>query len=135
MSSPHDIRNPDDLAPAIGYSHIVIPTAGRTVYFGGMAPQDGDGNPTGGSFVEQFDVALGNLGKALVAAGALPEHLVTMQIYVKDRQAYKSSLREIGQVWKKHLGKNYPCNALFEVTGFYDDEALLEIMAIAVIPD
>jgi len=135
MSSPHDIRNPDTLAPAIGYSHIVIPAKGRTVYFGGMAPQDIEGKPTGGSFVEQFDVALGNLAHALEAAGARPEHLVSMQIYVKDRQAYRDSLEEIGQSWKKHLGKNYPCNALFEVTGFYDEEAMLEIMAIAVIPD
>jgi len=135
MSSPHDIRNPENLAPAIGYSHIVIPAKGRTVYFGGMAPQDGKGHPTGGTFSQQFDVALGNLAKALEAAGALPEHLVSMQIYVKDRLAYKNSLKQIGEIWKKHLGKVYPCNALFEVTGFYDDDALLEIMAIAVIPD
>lgn len=135
MTLEHQVINPKELAPAIGFSHIVIPKVGRTVYFGGMAAQRKDGSILGDGFVEQFDLSLENLSIAMQAAGAKPEDLVSMTIYVKDADEYRASLKELGRVYQKWLGKNYPAMAMFAVNGFFDAAAKLEILAICVIPE
>ncbi|MEZ5989331.1 MAG: Rid family hydrolase [Planctomycetota bacterium] len=135
MTTPHKLLNPDSLAPAKGFSHVVIPARGRTIWFGGMAPQDHDGAIVGDSFLAQFDVALGNLATALREAGAEPAHLVWMQLFVSDRRAYRAAMKELGEVWRRHLGQHYPAMALFEVGGFYDEDAMCEVMAVAVVPE
>ncbi|MGQ0669385.1 MAG: RidA family protein [Actinomycetota bacterium] len=132
--SPHEIRNPEGLAPARGFSHAVIAARGRTVYLGGQTAHGPDGELRGGSIVEQFDAAAANVVTALEAAGARPEHLASMQIFVTDAGAYRGSLGEIGEAWRRHFGRHYPAMALFEVSGLFDPEARVELVGIAVIP-
>ena len=135
MTVRHQVINPQELSPPVGFSHIVIPSPGRTVYFGGMAPQLKDGSIHGGSLVEQFEQTIGNLSIAMAAAGAKPEDLVSMMLYVKDAQEYRDSLKELGKIYQRRLGRNYPAMAMFEVNGFFDAAAKLEILAICVIPE
>ena len=85
--------------------------------------------------VEQFDVALANLVTALNAAGAAPEHLVSMTVYTTDAGQYRADLRDLGKVYRRHLGKHYPAMAFFEISGLFDPEALVELVCTAVIPD
>jgi enamine deaminase RidA (YjgF/YER057c/UK114 family) len=82
---------------------------------------------------EQFDVAAGNVVAALRAAGGEPSDIVSMQIFVTDVPAYKAALRELGPVWQRHFGRRYPATGLFGVTRLFDDEALIELMAMAVL--
>ena len=70
----------------------------------------------------------------LRAAGGEPEHIVSMQIFVTDVPAYKASLRELAGAWKRNFGTHYPAAGLFGVTRLFDDPALIELMAVAVIP-
>jgi enamine deaminase RidA (YjgF/YER057c/UK114 family) len=132
--SPHRLVNPPSLLAPSGFSHAVVPAAGRTVYLGGQAGHRPDGSLPAG-LVDQFDRALANVVEALRGAGGRPEHLVSIQIYVTDAAAYRSALGPIGQAWRRHLGRHYPATSLFEVSALFDPAALVELVCTAVVPD
>ena len=132
LASPHEIRNPETLPRPSGFSHAVIAQAGRTVYLAGQAAQRPDGTMVAGTMAEQFDVAAGNVVKALEAAGAHPQDLVSMQIFVTDIAEYLRSAKKIGEVYRRHFGRHYPAMALLEVSRLFDPNATVELMAIAV---
>ncbi len=83
---------------------------------------------------EQFEQAAANVVTALEAAGARPEHLVSMQIYVTDVGAYRDALSDIAGAYRKHFGRHYPAIALFEVTGLFDPRAIVELVCVACVP-
>lgn len=134
MTTPHEILNPQEMASPVGFSHAVVAAPGRTIYLGGQAAHDGDGKLVEGKIVAQFEQAAKNVVSALGAAGAQPEHLVSMQIYVTDAAAYRESLKELGEVYREHFGDHYPAIALFEVRQLFDPAALVELVCIAVVP-
>jgi enamine deaminase RidA (YjgF/YER057c/UK114 family) len=126
-----EVFNSPDLAPPVGFSHAV--RAGDTVYLAGQVAQAPDGKVVGETIVEQFDLAAANLVTALRAAGGAPEHLVSLQVFVTAVGEYKASLRELGDVWRKHFGRHYPAMGLFGVTELFDPAAKIELMGVAVI--
>jgi enamine deaminase RidA (YjgF/YER057c/UK114 family) len=130
----HELVNPPSLSPPVGFTHAVAAAQGRTVYLGGQTAHGPDGKLSGFTLVEQFDAALRNVVLALDAAGAAPEHLVSMTIYTTDAGTYRAHTRELGEVYRRHLGKHYPAMAFFEVSGLFDAEALVELVCVAVIP-
>jgi enamine deaminase RidA (YjgF/YER057c/UK114 family) len=133
--SDHQLINPEELAPAIGFSHAVVACPGRTVYFAGQTALSRDNEVVGDSLPEQFQMCLTNLRIALEGAGARPEHLVQLQIFVTNLAHYRAARSKLGEIWQAHLGRHYPAIALVEVTALYDEKALVEIIAIAVIPE
>jgi enamine deaminase RidA (YjgF/YER057c/UK114 family) len=132
VASPHEIRNPETLPPAQGFSHAIIAQAGRTVYLAGQTAQQRDGTVVGATMAEQFDVAAGNVVKALEAAGAHPQDLVSIQIFVTDVTEYQRLSKEIGEAYRRHFGRHYPAMALLEVRRLFDPAAKVELMCIAV---
>lgn len=132
VSSLHEIRNPESLPRPRGFSHAVIAQQGRTVYLAGQTAQLSDGSLAAGNIAGQFDVAAGNVVKALEGAGARPEDLVSMQIFVTDIAEYQRLSKEIGEAYRRHFGGHYPAMALLEVRRLFDPAATVEIMAIAV---
>ncbi|HET8672639.1 MAG TPA: RidA family protein [Thermoleophilaceae bacterium] len=135
MSSPHELVNPSSLAEPAGFSHAVVPAAGRTVYLGGQAGHDSEGRVVAPGIVEQVDQAAANVVEALAAAGGLPEHIVSVQIFVTDVAEYRGAARKLGEVWRARFGRHYPALALFGVTSLFDPEAKVELVAVAVVPD
>lgn len=135
MTSPHQILNPATLAPPMGFSHAVVAAAGRLVYLGGQAAHDADGRIVSDDIVEQFDRAAANVVEALSASGAMPQHLVSLQIFVTNLVEYRDALSDIAGAYQRHLGRHYPAIALFEVRGLFDPEAKVELVAAAVVPD
>ena len=134
-ASPHRVVNPESMAPAKGFAHAVVAAPGRLVFLGGQAAHDREGVCRGGTLLEQFDRALENVVEALAAAGARPEHLVSVQIFVVDAEGYRASLRELGERWQERLGRHYPALALFEVGALFDPAAQVELVCTAVVPD
>jgi len=132
LVSPHEIRNPETLPRPSGFSHAVIAQAGRTVYLAGQTAQRPDGSIVGSTMAEQFDVAAGNVVLALDAAGAHPQDLVSMQIFVTDIADYRGSARVIGEAYRRHFGRHYPAMALLEVRRLFDPAAKVELVCIAV---
>jgi enamine deaminase RidA (YjgF/YER057c/UK114 family) len=132
--NPHRIVTAPGLAEPSGYAHAVVAEPGTLVYLGGQTAQGSDGAIHGSTMVEQFDLAAGNVVAALAAAGGRPEHLVFMTVYVTDIAEYRASLRELGGVYRRHVGRHYPAMALLGVSALFDDAAKIELVGIAVIP-
>ena len=133
--TPHRVVNPPAMAPAVGFAHAVVAAPGRLVMLGGQTAQAPDGSIVGATLVEQWDRAAANLAAALDAVGARPEHLTSMVVYTTDMAAYRSSLREIGEAYRRRLGRHYPSMALLGVRELFDPAALVELVATAVVPD
>ena len=120
------IVNPPELPEPIGFSHAVV--AGGAVYLAGQIGE-------GASIVEQFDSAAAKLLTALRAAGGEPGHLASLTVYVTDVDEYRSSLSDLGAVWRRHFGRRYPAMALVGVAALFEPDAKVELMGIAVLPD
>ncbi len=133
--TPHRLLNPDSLPKPSGFSHAVAAAGGRAVYVAGQTAQQADATMGGRTLAEQFDVAAGNVVKALASAGARPEHLVSMQIFTTDLAEYRASLQELGTAYRRHFGRHYPAIALLEVKGLFDPEARVELQCVAVVPE
>jgi enamine deaminase RidA (YjgF/YER057c/UK114 family) len=130
----NEIVTAPELAPPVGYAHAVIGApGGRTVHLGGQTALGPDGSIRGDTFVEQFDVAAGNVVAALRAAGGAAEDVTQMLVFVTDVAEYKASLGELGEVWKRHFGRRYPAIALLGVSALFDEAAKVELVATAVI--
>jgi enamine deaminase RidA (YjgF/YER057c/UK114 family) len=126
--------NPPGLAPAAGFSHAVVASGGRLVFLAGQTALDSSGTVVGDTVVAQFEQALSNLLTALRAAGGEPGHLVSLTVYAVDLENYRSSARELGAVWRRLAGRDYPAMAAVEVTRLWDATALVEVQGFAVVP-
>jgi enamine deaminase RidA (YjgF/YER057c/UK114 family) len=125
--------NPSTLARPSGFTHAVRAT-GTTVHLAGQTGMNASGAIVDGGVVAQFEQALANLIEALQAAGGTPEHLVKVTIYIVDVLDYKAHAAEIGAVWKRLAGRDYPAAAGIGVARLWDDEAVVEIEGVAVLP-
>ena len=126
--------NPPELGPPTGFSHAVLATANRVVFLAGQTALDPEGRIVGDGVVAQFEQALGNLLTALRAAGGEPAHLATLTVYAVDLADYRAHAREIGAVWRRLVGTDYPAMAGIGIARLWDDEALVEIQGIAALP-
>jgi enamine deaminase RidA (YjgF/YER057c/UK114 family) len=133
-ATPHRLHNPGSLPPPVGYSHAVSAAKGRLVFLGGQVGATADGAVTGGTIAEQLDRAASNVVEALAAAGARPEHLVSLHVFVTDVEEYRSALPELGEVWRRRFGRHYPAVALFGVSALFDPAAKVELVGLAVVP-
>ena len=126
--------NPDSLGRPSGFSHAVRATDTVRVYLAGQTALDKSGTIVGTGVVEQFEQALGNLLTALAAAGGRPDHLASVTIYLVDLADYRAHAREIGAVWRRLAGTQYPAMAGIGVARLWDEEALVELQGVAEIP-
>jgi enamine deaminase RidA (YjgF/YER057c/UK114 family) len=125
--------NPEELAPARGFSHATV--AGGFVWLGGQIGSDVTGKvPEPGDVVAQFTRAISNVSIALRAVGSVPADTVKLTYYVTDLKTYKDNLRAIGSAYREVFGHHYPATTLVEVSSLFDPDALVEIEAVAVSP-
>jgi len=126
--------NPESLAPPIGFSHAVVAEGSTIVLLAGQTALNTDNVIVGATIVEQVEKVLQNLLVALEAAGGNPSQLAKLTIYCVDPVDYRAHSREIGAVWKRLVGRDYPAMTLVGVTRLWDDEALIEIEGTAILP-
>jgi enamine deaminase RidA (YjgF/YER057c/UK114 family) len=126
--------NPPGLAAPSGFSHAVVAEGSRVVFLAGQTGMDGTGAIVGGGLVAQFEQALGNLLAALAAAGGRPEELASLTVYIVDMDDYRGRAREIGAVWQRLVGRDYPAMAGIGVSRLWDADALVELQGAAVLP-
>jgi len=126
--------NPESLAPPIGFSHAVVAEGSTIVLLAGQTALNTDNVIVGATIVEQVEKVLQNLLAALEAAGGNPSQLAKLTIYCVDPVDYRAHSREIGAVWKRLVGRDYPAMTLVGVTRLWDDEALIEIEGTAILP-
>jgi enamine deaminase RidA (YjgF/YER057c/UK114 family) len=126
--------NPEALGSPRGYSNGVLAEGGgRLLFVAGQIGWDEQQKIVSGDFVEQFDRALLNVIAVVTEAGGHPEEIARLLIYVTDKNQYRTRTREIGERYRARMGQHFPAMALVEVKGLLEDDALVEIEAIAVI--
>jgi enamine deaminase RidA (YjgF/YER057c/UK114 family) len=124
--------NPPELAAPRGFAHAVVGT-GTVVFLAGQTALDRDGRIVGDDVVAQFEQALGNLLTALQAAGGAPHQLASLTVYAVDLADYRAHAREIGAVWGRLVGRDYPAMAGIGVSRLWDAEALVEVQGMALL--
>jgi enamine deaminase RidA (YjgF/YER057c/UK114 family) len=129
----HRVLQPEGWPQPKGYANGVV-ASGRMVFTGGLVGWDAAGQFPDG-FVEQVRQTLINTLAVLATAGAGPEHMARMTWYVRDMDAYLSSLKEVGAAYVGVMGRNYPAMALVEVSRLVEPAALVEIETTAVLPE
>jgi enamine deaminase RidA (YjgF/YER057c/UK114 family) len=133
-STDKELINPPGLAAPRGFTHGILVTGGRMLFLAGQDASDAAGRVVApGDLVAQFERALRNLTMVVEAAGGKATDIVELTIFVKSRDEYVAQLKVLGQVYRRVFGGYYPAMALFEVGGFFQPEALVEIKGMAVL--
>ena len=116
----------DQLKPVSHYCHVT--RAGNLVWVSGLVGMRADGSIPEAT-VSQFDIAIAALDACLKAAGAGPEHVVKVQLFltdINDRAA-------INPARQKYFGEHLPASTLVEVSALVDPRMKVEIEAQAVL--
>ena len=127
--------NPEALGAPSGYANgLLVDGGGKLLFIAGQVAWDKDHKIVSDDFVEQFDKALANVIAVLHAAGGEPNNVVRLVIYVTTKLEYRERTKEVGERYRKHLGKHFPAMVLVQVAGLVEDRAKVEIEGMAVIP-
>ena len=116
-----------------GYSNGIA-AEGRLVFVAGLVGWDENGRFQSDDFIAQTAQTLKNIVAVLAEAGAGPEHVTRMTWYITDKQEYIARQREMGEVYREVMGRNYPAMAMLEVSALMEDRAKVEIETTAVVP-
>ena len=127
--------NPPSLGAASGYSNgLLTESGGRLLFIAGQIAWNESHQIVSNDFLEQFDKALENVIAVVGEAGGKASAIARLIIYVTDKNEYRERTREVGERYRKHMGKHFPAMVLVEVAGLLDDAAKVEIEGIAVLP-
>jgi enamine deaminase RidA (YjgF/YER057c/UK114 family) len=83
--------------------------------------------------VAQFAQALDNVLDVVWAAGGKPESVARLVLYVTNKQEYRDRAKAIGEAYRHRMGKHFPAMTLVEVKSLFEDDARVEIEAVALI--
>jgi enamine deaminase RidA (YjgF/YER057c/UK114 family) len=127
-----ELINPEDLPAPPTYTHVVIATGSRLVFVAGQEPEDEHGTLVGaGDLAVQARQVFSNLGRALAAAGARPEQVTKITIFVVDYR--REHLPAIEAARLALFGDHKPADTLVGVEALSHPDYLIEVEAIAVI--
>jgi enamine deaminase RidA (YjgF/YER057c/UK114 family) len=129
-----DVLLPDGWASPKGYSNGIAADAGRIVFIAGQVGWDEQQRFHSPDLVSQFEQALRNVLAVLAAAGGQAQHICRITAYCCDKPAYLAARRELGAIWRKHMGAHYPAMSMIFVADLLDSPAKIELEATAVIP-
>ena len=136
-------RDADDLQPInpegwrrpSGYSNgMLAPAGGRILFVAGQVGWDAEERIVGVGLVEQFEQALENAVAVVEEAGGRAAHIGRLTVFVVDHREYVSARREIGEAYRRIMGRHFPAMALVEVQALLEPQARVEIEATAVLP-
>jgi enamine deaminase RidA (YjgF/YER057c/UK114 family) len=124
--------NPTDLPTPLTYSHVVAATGTRLVFVAGQEPEDEHGNLVGpGDLAVQARQVFINVGRALAAAGARPDQVAKITIYVVGHR--HDYLPVIEEARVAVFGDHKPADTLVGIDTLSRPEYLIEVDAFAVI--
>ena len=125
--------NPESLGAPHGYSNGVLTEGGRLLFIAGQIAWNQQQQLVSADIVEQFDRALANVIAVVTEAGGKPEQIARLVIYVTDKNEYRERMKEIGERYRARMGKHFPAMVLVEVKSLLEDDAKIEIEAMAVL--
>lgn len=137
---------PDGWAAPRGYVNgLVVPAGRRLLVVAGQIGWDAQASlvkPTASAdgsvedaFVCQFAQALRNVATVVQTAGGQATDVISLRIYVTDKARYMAHSRAVGAAYRAVFGRHYPTMALVQVADLLEDGALVEIEAMAALPE
>src|SRR5690242_4904261 len=132
--SDFEFLHPEGWKPARGYSNGVA-AQGRQVFVAGQIGWTAEAKLVGPDFVAQVEQALKNIVAVLAEADARPEHVTRLNWFITDKAAYVTRQREIGEAYRRVMGRHFPAMTLLVVAGLLEEGAKVEIEATAVVPN
>lgn len=125
--------NSENLPPSPGYSQAVEIRRGRIVYIAGQVALDRSGRVVGeGHMRAQAQQTFENLKAALEASGANFGNVVKLNYYLTDI-AQLPAVREVRDKFVNNA--NPPASTAVEVKGLVREPFLIEVEAVAVVPE
>jgi reactive intermediate/imine deaminase len=123
----------ENLPPSPGYSQAVEVRPGRLVYVAGQVAMDRAGKVVGeGDIRAQTQQTFENLKAALEASGAKFENVVKLNYYFTDI----TQLPVVREVRDKFINTtNPPASTAVEVRRLFREPYLIEVEAVAVVPE
>jgi len=121
--------NPPGLHTNPAFSQGTIVETGRTLYVGGQNGTDAAGEIVEGGIAAQTAQALRNVLAVLDAAGAGPEHVARLAVYLDPDADLMAGFAAVGEVWGPH-----PAAVTVLRVGIGRPGALVEIEAVAALP-
>ena len=126
------IIQPEGWAKAKGYANGVLTHDGQ-LFVGGQIGWTAAQKFETHDFIGQMEQALRNILDVVEAAGGQAGDITRLTWYVTDKKEYAARQREVGEVYRKVLGRHFPAMTMVVVAGLVEDEALVEIEATAVL--
>ena len=135
MSGRLAIINPEELGAPRGWNNgMLAPAGGRTALHRGADRARRLGPGAGRRLRVPIRPGAGQRARGCSAGpAATPGDIGRFTIYVTDMALYRTSLKPLGEVYRRRMGAHYPAMALVEVTSLVDAQALVEIEATAVL--
>lgn len=129
------IVNPASLPKPRGFNHGILTDGGQLLFLAGQDAGGAEGYIVGvGDILRQTEQVLKNLKAVVEGANGEMSDIVKLNLYVTDKALYKANLQPIGEIFRRYFGNYYPTMALFEVKSLFQDDALIEMEGMAVIP-
>lgn len=128
-----EFLQPKNWLPPKGYSNGVA-AEGRLVFVAGQIGWSERGELVSDDFVAQVERALANIVQVLAEARGEPRHLTRLTWFVTEKSAYVARQKEIGEAYRRVIGRHFPAMSLIVVAGLLEPGAKVEIEATAVIP-
>ena len=124
----------DTLPPSPGYSQAVeVPKGSRIIYVAGQVAMDRSGKLVGeGDFKSQAKQTFENLKAALKASGASFDNVVKLNSYFVD-MTQLPAFREVRDTYINTA--NPPASTAVKVAGLFREGFLMEVEAVAVVPE
>jgi reactive intermediate/imine deaminase len=110
----------------------VVEAKGRLIFVSGMTARRPDGSIAGiGDITAQTRQVCENIKAAVEAAGGTMEHVCRVDVYVRNMEHFEA----IHAVRREYFKPPLPASTMVEVTKMVSPDYLIEINAIAVVPD
>ncbi len=122
--------HPEGWAPALGYANGMLAEDG-TLHIGGQIGWNAEKRFEAQDFIGQMEQALRNVVAVVEAAGGQASDIARMTWFVTDKAEYLTHQREVGQAYRRVMGKHFPAMSMIVVAGLIEDEARIEIEATA----
>ncbi len=129
---PHKTIQPEGWAPAKGYANGML-SDDNQLFVGGQIGWNAQQHFESDDFIEQTEQALKNIAAVLVEAGGQTSDITRLTWYVTDKKEYVAKQREMGESYRRVMGKHFPAMTMVVVAGLIEDRALVEIEATAVL--
>ncbi|KAA0921098.1 RidA family protein [Aquicoccus porphyridii] len=123
---------PEGWAPALGYANGMLMEDG-TLHIAGQIGWNAQKVFERHDFVGQMEQTLENIAAIVRAAGGDVGDIGRLTWFVKDKAEYMAHQREIGEAYRRVLGRHFPAMSLIIIKDLVEDEALLEIEATAFV--